>query len=182
MRLAQPLLHLSAMRTFLNWACMTFFVSSVALTTSAFAKSAFGYGDAVIDSDANSQIKTTAPRTETFRGLDKNRDGALNRSEMRTSPRYEFWRVIDRNHDGKVSAREYSDFRAHREHGTALNSAGATENPDYGDPYLNSRLRTSPPSLKKGSSETGPESESHYEEVLRKSTLERERRKNPAGY
>lgn len=101
---------------------------------------------------------------------------------MRDSPRFIVWRVIDRNRDGKISPREYSDFRAHRERSLDLDSAGVTETIDYGDPYLNSRLRKATPTIKRGSGEAVTGSESHYEEVLRQSNLERERRNNPAGY
>lgn len=181
MRLAQPLLH--AMKSNkLNYCLATTLIGLAVLSgPSAAAKSGFGYGDAVVEGTAPQQRNSTGTQIETFRGLDKNRDGFVSRSEMRDSPRYSAWRVIDRNRDGKISSREYSDFRAHRERSSNLNSAGATEPVDYGDPYLNSRLRknTAPD---KGLSESGPESESHYEEVLRKSNLERERRKIPAGY
>lgn len=149
----------------------------VAALAPAHADSAFGYGDARID--APLEATTSTPRNETFRGLDKDRNGYLSRAEMIDSPRYSAWRKIDRNRDGKISSREYSDYRVHRERTDTSTRANLSE-PDYGDPYLNSRLR------KRAASETeygdaGPEAESYYERMLRKANLERERRKNQTG-
>lgn len=181
MKLAQPLLYLVIRANSLkNLLGATALATAWMLSSTAVADSAFGYGDAVVEKEQIDRPATT--RIETFRGLDKNRDGVLNRLEMRDSPRYAAWRVMDRNRDGKISSREYSDFRAHRERSLNLNSASNTEVIDYGDPYLNSRLRKNTEAPKRSLSEPGAESDSHYEEVLRKSNLERERRKTPVGY
>ena len=144
----------------------------------AQADTAFGYGDARIDATAIDS-PASVQRNETFRGLDKDRNGYLSRAEMIDSPRYAAWRKIDRNRDGRISAREYSDYRVHRERSDTGTRANLSE-PDYGDPYLNSRLR------KRAASETeygdaGPEAESYYERMLRKANLERERRKTQTG-
>lgn len=180
MRLAHPLLHLSKSSLLrMLPAMISLAVASVA--SPVIAQSVRGYGDGTIEK-VEPITGTSTARTESFRGLDRNRDGFISRVEMRDSPRLAAWRVIDRNRDGKVSAREYSDFRAHRERNIDLDSAGATEITDYGDPYLNARLRKSTATVKRGSGDTATGSESHYEEVLRQSNLERERRTNPAGY
>lgn len=180
MRLAHPLLHLSKSSLLRALVAVTS-IGVASATSHVLAQPVLGYGG-----DAIERIEpitgTSTARTESFRGLDRNRDGFVSRVEMRDSPRFAVWRVIDRNRDGKISAREYSDFRAHRERSLKLNSAGMTGTTDYGDPYLNSRLRKNTPTVNSGSGETVTGLESHYEEVLRQSNLERDRRKNPAAY
>lgn len=176
MRLAQTM-HRCSRGVLLVLGALT---PSVAILDSAHAESAFGYGDTRIEPLADeSGVPKPLLRNETFRGLDKDRNGSLSRAEMINSPRYAAWRKMDRNRDGKISAREYSDYRVHRERGASNITANSSE-PDYGDPYLNSRLR------KRAASETeygvaGPEDESYYERMLRKANLERERRKYQLG-
>lgn len=152
---------------------------SVAGFTSAHADSAFGYGDTRVELADEYGTPKPASRIETFRGLDKDRNGYLSRAEMINSPRYAAWRKIDRNRDGRISAREYSDYRVHRERSESSVTANSSE-PDYGDPYLNSRLRKRAAS-ETGYGEAGPEAESYYERMLRKANLERERRKYQTG-
>lgn len=182
MKVAQALLYPWQSGSVRIWLCLTVIGLGGVAHPAFTADSAFGYGDAIIENTPDQAPSATRMRIESFRGLDKNRDGVLSRAEMQKSTRYTAWRVIDRNHDGRISSREYSDYRAHRERSANPNSVGATETADYGDPYLNTRLGKSTTTLKKGSSETGPVSESHYEEVLRKSNLARESRKTPVGY